>query len=279
MASSDTVGVGLRIPHHRYFLDHRPASGWLEVHSENYLCDATLRAELLELADDYPISLHGTGLSLGSVDPLDASYLQALRKLVVDVNPVRLSEHLSWSSFGGTYFNDLLPVPYTEETLIHFAERIDAVQQVLGRQLLIENPSSYLQYRHSTMSEWEFLATLPERCGCGLLLDLNNVYVSSLNHGFSVDSYLSSIPFDRVGEIHLAGFEVQRFDDGELCIDTHSRPVSEPVWQCFETTVSRYGERPTLIEWDADLPEPVILLGEARKAEVILDRRREELAA
>lgn len=279
MASKDSVGVGLRVPHHRFFLEHRPATGWLEVHSENYLFDAVLRAELLALAESYPISLHGTGLSLGSVDMLDQRYLRALRELIDEVNPARLSEHLSWSSVGGVYFNDLLPVPYTEEALAHFAERIDVVQQTLGRQLLIENPSSYVQYRHSTMTEWDFLAALPERCGCGLLLDLNNVYVSSLNHGFSMETYLSAIPFDQVGEIHLAGFEIQRFDDGELCIDTHSRPVSKPVWQWYRATCLRYGERPTLIEWDTDLPEPDVLLAEAQKAEAILDQVAEEVAA
>lgn len=279
MANRHNVGVGLRIPHHRFFLEQRPVTGWLEVHSENYLFDTILRGELLALAEDYPISLHGTGLSLGSVDPLDQRYLRALRELIDEVNPVRLSEHLSWSSFGGVYFNDLLPVPYTEEALAHFAERIGSVQQTLGRQLLIENPSSYVQYRHSTMTEWDFLAALPDRCGCGLLLDLNNVYVSSLNHDFSVETYLSAIPFERVGEIHLAGFEIQRFDDGELCIDTHSRPVSEPVWQWYKAAMLRYGERPTLIEWDVDLPEPDVLLAEAHKAEAILNRLAEEEVA
>ncbi|WP_097461111.1 MNIO family bufferin maturase [Mangrovitalea sediminis] len=270
MNITDWVGVGLRVPHHGYFMAQRPSIGWLEVHSENYFHDANLRGELLALAEVYPISLHGTGLSLGSVDPLSQRHLAALRRLIDEVSPVRLSEHLSWSSVGGTYFNDLLPIPYTEEALEHMVARIDTVQQALGRQLLIENPSSYLQYRQSSMTEWDFLAALPERCGCGLLLDLNNIFVSSLNHGFAVEDYLSAVPFEHVGEIHLAGFEVQHFDDGDLCIDTHSRPVSDPVWQWFRAVTERHGKRLTLIEWDRDLPEPEVLLGEAGKARDIM---------
>jgi len=270
--SEQSIGVGLRIPHHSYFREQRPAIGWLEVHSENYFLDARLREELIELAVTYPVSLHGVGLSLGSPDPLDRHHLERLGSLVSEVNPMLVSEHLSWSSAGGVHFNDLLPMPYTEMSLSHFAERVDAVQQFLGRQILIENPSSYLRFSASTLEEWVFFAALPERCGCGLLLDINNVYVSAHNHGFDAADYLDSVPFEHVKEIHLAGHSSTPLIHGQtILIDDHGSAVPEPVWKLFQETIARHGPRPTLIEWDTDLPEPPVLLAEAAKALALLE--------
>lgn len=265
------AGVGLRIPHHGFFLEHRPAVGWLEVHSENYFCDARLRDDLLALREHYPISLHGVGLSLGSADPLDRRHLQRLKTLVDEVDPLLVSEHLSWSSINGIYLNDLLPLLYTRETLRHFAERVDATQQALGRQMLIENPSSYLSCKESTLDEWTFYAALPELTGCGLLLDLNNIFVTSQNQGFDPDRYLDAVPFERVQEIHLAGHSRQPLSDGTtMLVDTHGSQVSDPVWALYRQVLACHGAVRTLIEWDTDLPEPQLLLDEANKAATLM---------
>lgn len=273
MNAIDNIGVGLRIPHHGYFLEHRPPVGWLEVHSENYFCDARLRDDLLALREHYPISLHGVGLSLGSADPLDQRHLQRLKALVEDVDPILVSEHLSWSSINGVYLNDLLPLPYTRETLRHFAERVEATQQTLGRQILIENPSSYLSCSQSTLDEWTFYAALPALTGCGLLLDVNNIFVTSQNQGFDPAHYLDTVPFDSVQEIHLAGHSRQVLKDGtRILVDTHSCRVSEPVWALYRQALARQGEIRTLIEWDSDLPEPGVLLDEAKRAATLASK-------
>lgn len=266
MTLNPDIGVGLRIPHHNYFLAHPGEVAWMEVHSENYFEDARLRADLLQIRESTHLSLHGTGLSLGSVDPLDPRHMRRLRHLVKDAHPDRISEHLSWSSFNGQYFNDLLPLPYTEEALAHFAERVDQVQQFLGRQILIENPSTYLEAEVSQLTEWDFLASLPTLTGCGLLLDLNNLYVGSLNHGYDCETYLQAIDPQTVGEIHLAGFHVRELENDRVFIDTHGAPVAAPVWDLYQTFLDRHGARPTLIEWDTNLPSPQRLLAEADKA-------------
>lgn len=265
------VGVGLRSPHITQVLAEKPDIGWLEVHSENYfITTSTARQQLRQIAEHYPISCHGIGLSLGSADPLDRQHLSQLKQLVDEIDPIAVSDHLSWSSVDGQFFNDLLPLPYTEEALVHFCRKVEQVQDYLGRQMLIENPSSYLSFASSAIPEWEFLHQVQQRTGCGLLLDLNNIYVSAFNHGFDCDQYIAALDASAVKEIHLAGFTVKQFEDGEIWIDTHSKPVSEPVWQLYRRWVQQHGRTPTLIEWDLDIPPLSVLLGEADKARNII---------
>ena len=269
------VGVGLRSPHIHQVLSERPDIGWLEIHSENYFSThSPARQQLRDIANHYPISCHGIGMSLGSADELDKQHLSQLKQLVDEIDPIAVSDHLSWSSVDGQYFNDLLPLPYTEEALAHFCRKVEQVQDALGRQLLVENPSSYLSFNHSTIPEWEFLRAVQQRTGCGLLFDLNNIYVSSFNHGFDCQTYLDAIDPRTVKEIHLAGFTVKQFEQGEIWIDTHSKPVSEPVWQLYRQWVRQHfatlGGVPTLIEWDLDIPDLEVLLGEADKAQQII---------
>ena len=263
-----TAGVGLRAPHYRELLDTRPPIGWLEVHSENFFGEDGQPHWFLErLRAHYPLSLHGVGLGLGSVDPLSAVHLDKLERLIERYQPGLVSEHLCWNAAGGRHVNDLLPLPYTDEALAHVCGRIERVQERLRRRILVENVSSYLRYRQSTIPEWEFLAEVSRRTGCGLLLDVNNVYVSAVNHGFDARDYLAAIPAAAVEEIHLAGFE----STPQLLIDTHGRPVAEPVWTLYRETLARIGARPTLIEWDTDIPPLPLLLGEARRAETMLE--------
>lgn len=266
------VGIGLRAPHLSLFTAIDPPEvGWLEIHSENYFHpDSPSRHSLNRIADHTPISCHGIGLSLGSADPLDVRHLAQLKRLIDDIQPIAVSDHLSWSSINGQYFNDLLPIPYTEQALNVVCAKIHQVQETLGRRLLLENPSSYLSFSHATYTEWDFLDLVQQRTGCGLLLDLNNIYVSSFNHGFDCATYLAALNPDAVNEIHLAGFTVKQLDEGEIWIDTHSRPVSEPVWQLYRDWVQTHGSVPTLIEWDLDIPPLEVLLGEADKARQIL---------
>lgn len=264
------AGIGLRAPHYRELLERRPDIGWVEVHSENYFGQGGQPHWFLErVRRDYPLSLHGVGLSLGSAGPLDREHLTRLKALVERFEPGLVSEHLSWSSVVGRHFNDLLPLPYTEEALEVFCSHVVETQDFLRRRILIENPSSYVEFRCSTIPEWEFLRAVAERTGCGILLDVNNVYVSAVNHGFDPLHYLAAIPSRAVGEIHLAGF-----DQGEHClIDTHGKPVADAVWRLYERTVQRLGRMPTLIEWDTDIPALDVLLAEARTADAILEAR------
>ncbi|MBV7469469.1 DUF692 domain-containing protein [Aeromonas sp. sif0611] len=267
------IGIGLRPPHYDEIRQTLPAVGWLEVHSENYFERHGNGFEVLaELAAHYPVSLHGVGMSLGSADSLDPAHLRQLLALVAAISPVRVSEHLSWGSIGGRYFNDLLPMPYTREALSHMTDKVERVQQVLGRQLLIENPSSYLQLP-GEMGEAEFLAELARRSGCGVLLDLNNLHVSSVNHGLDCADYLAAIDLQTVGEIHLAGFTDKVLPQGHLYIDTHSTPVAPPVWELYRQ-VCQQRAIPTLIEWDQDIPPLPVLLGEAGRADAILGAAR-----
>ena len=273
------AGIGLRAEHYDAVLETRPPVGWLEVHSENYFGAGGKPLDYLErIRAHYPLSLHGVGLSIGSTDPLDQRHLASLKHLIRRFEPALVSEHLSWSSVGGRYFNDLLPLPYTEEALDHMVGRVAQVQDVLGRQILIENPSSYLQYVESAIPEWEFLVELAARAGCGMLLDVNNIYVSARNHGFDAGAYLRAIPRHLVREIHLAGFTVNRFDGGEILIDTHNRPVWPAVWALYRQAVRRFGQIPTLIEWDTELPELAVLVDEARRADAVLEERHARAA-
>jgi hypothetical protein len=252
-------------------LETRPVLGWVEVHSENYFGRGIPRHYLERIREHYPVSLHGVGLSVGSTDAFNHEHLAALRELIVDIDPLFVSEHLSWSSVGGHYLNDLLPLPYTQEALAHLAARVGEIQERLGRQILIENISSYLQFDESAMPEWEFLAELTNRSGCAVLLDVNNIYVSAINHGFDAYRYLQAIPVHAVREMHLAGFTRKSFDGGEILIDTHNRRVAPEVWRLYEAAVARFGAVPTLIEWDSDLPPLAVLLDEARRAQTIME--------
>jgi len=274
------AGIGLRAAHYREVLDTLPPVGWLEVHSENYFgAGGAPHAHLEALRPRYPLSLHGVGLSLGSTDPLDLAHLAKLQALIARYEPALVSEHLAWGAIDGRHFNDLLPLPYTEEALDHVSGRVTEAQERLGRQILLENPSTYLCFAHSTIPEAAFLSELARRTGCGILLDVNNVYVSACNHRFDPHGYLSAIRPADVGEIHLAGFTVNCFDDGEILIDTHSRPVHAAVWALYRTAIASLGPLPTLIEWDTELPALEVLAGEADHAQQILEEARRGLAA
>ncbi|MGF1742582.1 DUF692 domain-containing protein [Vibrio profundum] len=261
------VGVGLRAPHLDYFSHTDHGIGWFEIHSENYFQPhSPARQQLRQIAQSLPISCHGIGLSMGSVERVSRAHLAQLNALVSEIQPTFVSDHLSWSQTGGHYFNDLLPLPYTDEALQVFCRNVLEVQDALKRPLLIENPSSYLRFEHSTIAEWEFLAEVQHRTDCRLLLDLNNVYVSAFNHQFDSQHYISHIPANAVDEIHLAGFTVKALPQGEVWIDTHSQPVCDGVWQLYQHWLNQHGPRPTLIEWDLDIPAPTVLLAEAEKA-------------
>lgn len=267
------TGIGLRAQHHADVLSQSPAVGWFEAHSENYFADGgSQRYFLGRVRERYPLSLHGVGLSLGGTDPLDREHLRRLRRLVRDFEPALVSEHASWSAYGGRHYNDLLPLPYTEESLLNLVQRVSAVQDFLGRQILVENVSSYLEYRCSEMKEPEFLAALASESGCGLLLDVNNVYVSAQNHGFCAYRYLDALPRRAVGEIHLAGHARVERGGHEILIDDHGGPVCEAVWELYAAAVARFGHVPTLIEWDTALPPLATLVAEARRADVVRSR-------
>jgi len=267
------AGIGLRAQLHQPFLDSRPAVGWVEAHSENYFAVGGAQPEFLErIRADYPLSLHGVGLSLGSSDPLDATHLAHLKRIVERFEPGLVSEHLSWGAIQGRHFNDLLPLPYTEEALSHMVARVREVQDFLGRQILIENVSSYLEYTCSSLREWEFLTALVSESGCGLLLDVNNVYVSAHNHGFDAREFLERLPVNAVKEIHLAGHSRNSFDGRDILIDTHSTHVCADVWGLYAAAVRRFGEVPALIEWDTDIPALEVLVAEAHKADSVREQ-------
>jgi uncharacterized protein len=268
------AGIGLRAVHHDALLETRPAVGWLEAHSENYFADGGAQLDYLSrLRELYPLSLHGVGLSLGSVDELDGGHLRRLRRLVDRFEPGLVSEHVCWGSIGGVHLNDLLPLPYSAEALRHLARRVSQLQDALGRQVLLENVSSYLEFTTSEMSEWEFLVALARESGCSLLLDVNNVYVNARNHGFDPRTFIAHIPPAHVGEIHLAGHSVNRFDGREILIDTHSTHVCAEVWELYEFALAHCGPVPTLIEWDTEIPALGVLVAEADTA----NRRLEQV--
>jgi hypothetical protein len=262
------VGIGLRGPYHAAFLDARarPGVDWLEVHAENYFDHGGPRYRALrEIADRYPISVHGVALSLGSAEGIDADHLERLHALAEDVGACRISEHLAWSRTGGVYFNDLLPLPFSLEALDIVSRNIDQTQTRLGRTILVENPSGYLDLPSSTMSEGVFLSRLVERTGCGLLVDVNNLFVSYSNLAHDWEEWLDQIPIDAIGEVHLAGHEADAEGSG-LLIDTHGSAVSEPVWALYERFVARVGPRPTIVERDSNLPPLGTLLEDADRA-------------
>ena len=261
------AGIGLRPPHYQALLAQPQDVSFLEIHSENFFGAGGPPLRYLErFREDYAISAHGVGLSLGSTDKLNVQHLQKLKHLVGWLEPALVSEHLCWVGVGGRYLNDLLPIPYTEESLAHVVERVSEAQDYLGRKILIENISSYLEFTDSTIPEWEFLREVAHRAGCGILLDVNNIYVNAMNHHFDPMQYLVAIPAADIGEIHLAGFQ----DTGEILIDTHGAAVSDPVWTLYKAAVARFGPVPTLIEWDTDIPPLDVLMAEAGKANEIL---------
>lgn len=269
--SNNKVGIGLRYEHLEQILEEKPDISWLEFHAENFFSEDNLATQQLEkIRENYPLSMHGVGLSLGSADELNQKHLQQLKKNINRFEPQLISEHLSWSSVDGNYFNDLLPLPYTQESLDNFVTKIKQTQDYLGRQILIENPSSYIQFAQSDMNEWDFYAQLPKRTGCGLLFDVNNVFVSSFNHNFEVDDYLNAVNGEDIQEIHLAGFAINSYEKGDIYIDNHGSKVKKEVWDLYQKTIDKFGQKPTLIEWDTDVPELSILLAEAKKAQNIL---------
>ncbi len=267
------AGAGLKPEHLYTILENPNAVGFFEVHAENYMgAGGPPHAALTRIRSDYPVSLHGICMSIGGPDLLDRDHLARFRALVDRYEPALVSEHLAWSTHDNLFFNDLLPLPYTDETLARVADHIDEVQEAIGRPLLLENPSTYLQFEQSTMSETDFIREVARRTGCGLLLDVNNVFVSSTNQHTSPLAYLGDFPLEHVGEIHLAGHTSRQDDEGELLlIDSHDRPVADEVWKLFDIVIGQCGPIPTLVEWDSDLPEWPVLKAEADAAQAILD--------
>jgi uncharacterized protein (UPF0276 family) len=267
-----SAGIGLRSAHHEALLREQPRVGWIEVHTENYFHDGGPHVRALERARAiYPLSLHGVGLGLGSVDAIDRSHLERVRCAVERFAPTFVSEHACWGSHGGEHFNDLLPLPYTDEAVEHLASRITQVQDTLGRQILIENLSCYLAFTCSRLTEWAFLAAVVERTGCGLLLDVNNAYVNSCNVGLDPVAFINGLPRDAVQEIHLAGHARRTIGEHEILIDDHGSTVPDAVWSLYELAIRRFGPVPTLIEWDTNLPELSVLVDEAARAQACLD--------
>ncbi|RKE25216.1 hypothetical protein B0G76_6740 [Paraburkholderia sp. BL23I1N1] len=271
------AGIGLRFRHHQEVVEVCPPVAWFEVHTENYMGGGSAPGYLDAIRRDYPVSLHGVGLSLGSAEGLDAAHLERVRAVVGRVEPGLVSEHLSWSISGGTYFADLLPLPLTDEALAVVCTHVDHVQTHLQRRISIENPSTYLGFLHSTIPEWEFLAEVACRTGCGILCDVNNIYVSASNHGWNALTYLDALPPAAITEIHLAGHAVRQLDHGQVIrIDDHGSRVAPPVWDLFGQALRRFGPVPTLIEWDTDVPALGILMEEAAIAQAYIEGQQND---
>jgi uncharacterized protein len=265
------AGIGLRAVHHQALLHERPAVGWIEAHTENYFHGGGSAVRALERARaNYPLSLHGVGLGLGSIDGIDRQHLARVKRAIKRFEPALVSEHACWGHAGGEYFNDLLPLPYTEEAVELLARHVGEAQDALGVQLLIENVSAYVAYEHSCLHEWEFLAAVADRSRCGLLLDVNNVYVSSMNLGLDARAFIAGLPTGVIGEIHLAGHA----RNGTTFIDDHGSQVCDEVWELYALAIARFGAVPTLIEWDTNIPALATLVAESERAELILGERR-----
>ncbi|MEP1768610.1 MAG: DUF692 domain-containing protein [Sulfitobacter sp.] len=265
-------GVGYKPQHFTELMDAPGPVSWIEVHAENYMGDGGRpHAQLRALAEKFALSVHGVGLSIGGEEDLDAAHLKRLRALVERTNPASFSEHLAWSTHGAEFMNDLLPLPYTETTLTRVADHISQVQDTLGRQMLLENPSSYLAFSESTYSETDFLSEIIHRTHCGMLLDVNNVFISSKNLNLSPQAYIDAYPLDAVGEIHVGGHDEDHDDHGApLLIDSHGAAVVDPVWALLEYTLERSGPKPVLVEWDTDVPDWPTLRQEAERAAAAL---------
>ncbi|MFS8183022.1 DUF692 domain-containing protein [Pseudovibrio denitrificans] len=265
-------GVGLKADHYRTILNEKPDMGFFEIHAENYMgAGGPPHGYLEAIRRDYPLSVHGVGLSIGGADPLNKDHLARVKDVVDRYDPGLFSEHLAWSTHDTEYFNDLLPLPYTEVTLRQVVDHIDEVQTFLGRQMLLENPSAYVIFKESTYEETDFLREIVKRTGCGLLLDVNNVFVSATNSGGSPEDYVDRFPVEHVQEIHLGGHAPETDELGyPLLIDAHDRKVADPVWALYARTIDRTGPQPTLIEWDANIPTWEILAYEAEQADVVI---------
>jgi uncharacterized protein len=261
------AGIGLRFQHHQAVIDTKPDVAWMEVHTENYMGGGMALRYLDAIRRDVPISLHGVGLSLGSAEGLDLEHLERIRQVTERIEPGLMSEHIAWSVVGGAYLADLLPLPMTEEALDVVCRHVDQMQSYMKRRILVENPSTYLTFRHSTIQEWEFMAAVAARTGCGILCDVNNIYVSTQNHGWDASDYLAGLPPEAIGEIHLAGHAVRQLADGKtLRIDDHASSVIPEVWALYQEALARFGPVSTLIEWDNNVPPLETLLEEMRHA-------------
>lgn len=259
-------GIGLRLDHFDEIDEQQPDIPWFEILSDNYLIEGTSQRDYLyKFRENYPVTFHGVGMSIGSTDPLNKEFLNALKKLKNEIQPTWISDHLCWTTAHGQVTHDLIPLPYTDTVVQHIVDRISQVQDFLGEQIVLENVSSYLEFKKSDMSEWEFINEVTTRSDCKLLLDVNNIYVSSQNHQFDAMEYLTAMPIDRIAEMHLAGYE----DRGTHLLDTHSRAVTGPVWDLFAKAVEYVGDVPVLIEWDADIPSLQRVIEEADKAKAI----------
>ncbi len=269
------AGVGLKPEHYGEILGQMPGMGFFEIHAENYMGEGGLpHRALSQIRRDYPLSVHGVGLSIGAESGLDLDHLARLKKVVDRYQPGMVSEHLAWSTHDSVFLNDLLPLPYTREVLDRVVTHIDQVQSALGRQILLENPSTYVAFANSEMSETDFIRALQQRAGCGLLLDVNNVFVSATNQHYSPEGYIDAFPLEHVGEIHLGGHATDSDDSGEpLLIDAHDREVADPVWQLYAYVLKRTARLPTLIEWDNDIPSWDVLAGDAARAEAVMERQ------
>ncbi len=264
-----TTGIGLRSEHYSFILENRPDTPWFEILTENYMGDGGMPLYYLEkIRENYPITFHGVGMSLASMDTLDIRYMRKLKEMINRYQPLQVSDHLSWVSVKQRYAHELLPFPWNRQSLQHLSDKIAAAQDFLGQQILVENPSGYMCFEQSDMSEWDFINQLTRDTNCKLLLDVNNIYVSAFNTGFNAQQYIQSINKNSIAEVHLAGFE----DRGTHLYDTHGSCVHPEVWQLYETLISSSGPVPTLIEWDTDIPDYTTLQTEANKAQAILDQ-------
>ena len=269
-------GIGLRLDHFEKIEETKPDVPWFEVLSDNYLLEGTMQRNYLrKFRHDYPVTFHGVGMSIGSTEPLNQDYLKRLKQLKEEIQPAWISDHLCWTSAHGVVTHDLIPLPYTQSVVKHIVDRILQVQDFLGEQLVIENVSSYLQFKSTEMSEWDFINEVTRQSDCRLLLDVNNIYVSAQNHHFDAEEYLLAMPAEKVAEMHLAGYE----DRGTHLLDTHSRPVTEPVWALFKKAVQHVGDVPVLIEWDNDIPSLERVIQEAHKAQVLQQEILPQLCA
>jgi uncharacterized protein (UPF0276 family) len=267
-----SAGIGLRLPHIEEAVATRPPVAWLEIHPENFIANPHATELLSDLAGSYPVSVHTVGVSVGSATGIDRKHLARVRALIERIDPVLVSGHLAWSTHGSEYLNDLLPLPYTDETLRLVSDQLAEVQDGLGRSFLLENPASYVGFTGSTMTEVEFLNELVDRAGCQLLCDISNVFLSAHNMGYDAHGYLDGLPGDAIGELHLGGFTLEADEatpGGEVLIDTHAVRVADAAWELYAYAIGRFGRRPTLIEWDNQIPALATLLEEARRADAI----------
>jgi uncharacterized protein len=269
--ASSSIPARAGIQHHQAVLERPPDVAFMEVHTENYMGGGAPIRCLEAVRRDFPVSLHGVGLSLGSAEGLDSGHLDRIRQVADRIEPALMSEHIAWSVSGGTYLADLLPLPMTDEALAVVCRHVDQMQSALKRKMLVENPSTYMQFRHSTIPEWEFMATVAARTGCGILCDINNVFVSAKNHGWDPSAYVAALPPAAIGEIHLAGHSVRELGDGaDVRIDDHGSRVIGEVWSLYEDALRQFGPVPTLIEWDTNVPLLDVLLDEARHADALI---------